>query len=94
MSLNFDTERKRAHEIQLIAREEMTVSGVDEVISFDDESVHLKSSEGELFVEGSQIKIGALDTVGGTVSLSGRINAIYYAGDGGEKKGFFSRLMH
>ena len=70
MSLNFDTERKSAHEIKLIGREKMSISGVDEVLSFDEESVHLKSSEGELFVEGTQIKIGTLDTDGGIISLS------------------------
>jgi sporulation protein YabP len=93
MSVGFEEERKRAHEIRLISREQMIVSGVEEVLSFDEEGVRLKSSEGELFVEGKDIKIGALDTQGGTLSLCGRINAIYYAGESNDKKGFFSRLM-
>ncbi len=94
MALNSEGERKRAHEIRLIGREEMSISGVDEVISFDEEAVHLKSSGGELYVEGNDIKIGTLDTQSGTVFLTGRISAMYYASEeSGEKKGFFSRLM-
>ena len=94
MSSGFESERKRTHEIRLLGRAEMSVSGVEEVVSFDEEGVRLKSCEGELFIEGSDIKIGALDTQNGTVALCGRISAIYYASEGNEKKGFFSRLMH
>ena len=94
MSLNFESEHKGAHEIKLLGRTEMSVSGVEEVLSFDEDSVHLKSCEGELFIEGSDIKIGTLDTQNGTVALRGRISAIYYASEGNEKKGFFSRLIH
>ncbi|MBP3369129.1 MAG: sporulation protein YabP [Clostridia bacterium] len=95
MALNFDGERKIKHEIRLVGREEMNIGGVEEVISFDEETVHLKSVEGELYVEGKDIKIGTLDTDSGTVSLTGRISAMYYANDNGnDKKGFFSRLIH
>lgn len=89
------TEGKREHQIILIKRAEMSVSGVCEVISFDEENVRLKSAEGELFIEGSEIKIGALDTEKGVVTLSGKINGFYYEDeDKGERKGFFSRLSH
>lgn len=85
---------KREHEIRLVGREDMSISGVDEVMSFDDESVHLRCSEGELYVEGKDIKIGTLDTQNGTVSLTGRIGAVYYASEStNEKKGLFSRLI-
>ena len=87
------SEIKKEHEIVLVKRSEMSVSGVCEVISFDEESVRLKSVEGELFIEGSDVKIGVLDTERGVVTLSGKINGFYYTDeDKGEKKGFFSRL--
>ena len=40
------SEIKKEHEIVLVKRSEMSVSGVCEVISFDEESVRLKSVEG------------------------------------------------
>ena len=51
-------------------------------------------SEGEMYIEGRDIKIDTLDTEKGVVALSGRINGVYYANDTGkEKKGFFGGLF-
>ena len=81
-------------EICLKGRREMSISGVTEVVGFDEECVRLKSVDGELFVEGKDIKIGALDTERGIVTLSGIINGIYYVAEADkQKKGFFGRLM-
>lgn len=94
MSVNSEADKKRNHEIRLIGRAEMSIAGVEEVESFDDQSVRLQTLAGELYVEGSGIKIGTLDTESGRVSITGRINALYYGGDeASEKKGFFSRLI-
>ena len=75
-------EIKREHDIKLFGRKEMSISGVREVVSFDEESVRLMSVEGEIYVEG-------------VVTLTGKINGFYYVNeDKGEKKSFFSRLIH
>jgi sporulation protein YabP len=87
------TEIRKEHEIKIIKRKEMSISGVEEVISFDEESVRLMSIEGEIYIEGEDIKIGVLDTDRGLVTLSGKINGFYYVSeDKGTKKGFFSRF--
>ena len=89
------SEIKKEHEIKLFKRKDMVISGVCEVISFDEESVRLMSVEGEIYVEGEDIKIGVLDTDKGIVTLTGRVNGFYYASeDKGVKKGFFARLVH
>ena len=86
-------EIKKEHDVRLIGRKEMSISGVCEVISFDEESVRLMSVDGEIYVEGEGIKIGVLDTDRKIVALSGKINGFYYVGEEkNEKKGFFSRL--
>ena len=85
-------ERKKEHEIKLIGRNEMNISGVEEVVGFDEENVRLKTSEGELFVEGNGLKIGTLNTEDGIVALAGRICAIYYSGDEPkDKRSLFGR---
>lgn len=89
-----ESREKARGEIALVGRGEMRISGVEEVVNFDEESVRLKSVDGELYIEGSDIKIGTLDTERGTVSLTGRINGIYYATDPEkQKKGFWGRVM-
>ena len=86
-------EFKKEHEIKLSKRKEMWISGVSEVISFDEESVRLMSIEGEIYIEGEDIKIGVLDTDRGVVTFCGKVNGFYYVGEEKkEKRGFFSRL--
>ena len=89
------SEIKREHEIQILRRKEMSISGVCEVISFDEESIRLMSIEGEIYVEGEEIKIGVLDTDRGIVTFTGKINGFYYVSEEkNQKRGFFSRLAH
>lgn len=90
-----NSEARKEHEIKLLKRKEMSVSGVCEVISFDDESIRLMSVEGEIYVEGEEIKIGVLDTDRGIVTFNGKINGFYYVSEEkNQKKRFFSRFAH
>ena len=53
----------------------------------------VRNTKGELVVEGEGIKIGALDTDRGVVTLSGRIDGFFYVSEEkNEKRGFFSRF--
>ena len=89
------SEIKREHEIKILRRKEMSISGVCEVISFDEESIRLMSIEGEIYVEGEEIKIGVLDTDRGIVTFTGKINGFYYVSEEkNQKRGFFSRFAH
>ena len=84
---------KKEHEIHVLKRNFMSVSGVEEVLSFDEGSVTLVSIDGELVIEGENIKIGALDTDRGVVTLSGKIDGFFYVSDDKkEKRGFFSKF--
>lgn len=91
--MNIQSE-KETHEIRVGMRKEMSITGVKEVISFDETSVSLKSLCGEMTVEGNDLKVGVLDTDKGVVTLEGRIDTIYYSSDTTEEKhGFFSKLF-
>ncbi len=92
---NFSTTKSSAGgEIILVCRRDMSITSVIEVINFDEESVRLRTSDGELLIEGTDIKIGTLDTECGVVKLTGNINGIYYVSEpSSEKKGFFAKLL-
>ena len=93
MSVTDITRDKAKGEISLKARRELTVCGVEEVVNFDDCGARLKTVDGELFIEGEEIKISTLDTDRGVVSLLGKINGLYYSSDTEKtKKGFWSRV--
>ncbi len=86
--------RKDGHEFFVRARKEAEISGVSEVLSFDESTVLLRTVCGEMTVEGKDLKIGTLDTERGKVSLTGKIDAVYYSMDQGEeKRGFFGKLF-
>ena len=83
-----------SQDIRLFSREKLDVSGVVDVIRFDDICVVLQTRCGELTIDGKNIKISVLDTEKGVVSLDGTIDAIYYSDDNKkEKRGFFGKLF-
>ena len=85
---------RQEHEIFVNQRQEMSVRGVKDIDSFDETGAVLQTVEGELTVEGSELKIGILDTDKGVVTITGKINGIFYSGENTqEKKGIISRFF-
>jgi len=80
------------HDCHIHSRSHVDITGVSEVISFDEGSVALITVCGEMTLEGQDLRIGTLDTEHGLVSVDGKISALYYL-DGAAKKrrGFFRR---
>lgn len=76
--MNGQVERQN-HEIRMGMRREMNITGVKEVLSFDERSVVLETACGEMTVEGSELRVGTLDTERGVVILAGRIDTVYYS---------------
>ena len=66
------------HRVSLNERKELTITGVTEVVSFDEETVILKTSLGTLNVHGRQLQLKTLSTNGGQVEINGNISALIY----------------
>ena len=66
------------HKLQLNERNSLTMSGVAEVVSFDDSTVVLQTSLGTLIVQGQQLKLQTLSLEGGQVVVDGTISALIY----------------
>ncbi len=77
---------ERVHGILVQMRKEMKISGVTEVECFDDTGAVFHTLCGTMTVEGQDIRIGVLDVECGQVTLSGRIDGIFYSCEDGEKK--------
>ena len=71
-------ERKLPHKLTLNERREMTMTGVTEVVSFEDTAVVLKTSLGTLILQGSGLKLKTLSLDGGQVAVDGTISAMVY----------------
>lgn len=83
-----------AHDITLKGRGQLRISGVREVISFDEQAVRLHTVCGELMVEGEALHIGVLDIERGVVALDGTVDGLYYSREEPSgKKGLLGKLM-
>ena len=83
------------HSFCVSERNSMDVIGVREVVSFDSSNVTLTTDGGEMSIDGEGLRVGVLDIDTGRVSLSGKINAVYYFDNPSEPSshGFFGKLF-
>lgn len=80
------------HKLTLNERKNLTMTGVTEVVSFDDTSVVLHTGLGTLEVQGQQLQLKTLSIDGGQVAVDGHISALYYE-EPRPAGGFWSRLL-
>ena len=66
------------HKLTLSERKSMTLTGVTEVVSFDENAVILKTSLGTLMVHGQDLQLKNLSLDGGQVAVEGNISACVY----------------
>ncbi|HIY08243.1 MAG TPA: sporulation protein YabP [Firmicutes bacterium] len=80
------------HNIILQERRSMTVTGVTDVDSFDEQTVVLNTEIGELLVKGYDLRISKIDVESGELTLDGELYALSYS-DQQPKGGLLSRLF-
>lgn len=71
-------EEMREHTLTLKNREKLTMSGVAQIISFDETLVVLETALGILHVQGDGLQLKTLSVDGGQVEVVGTITALTY----------------
>ena len=71
-------EDQMPHKLQLNERRQLTMTGVTEVVSFDEGEVILQTSLGTLIVQGRELQLKTLSLEGGQVAVDGNISALTY----------------
>lgn len=66
------------HKLTLNERKSLTVSGVTEVVSFDETAVIAHTDLGTLVVQGKELQLKTLLPEGGQVAVEGNISALIY----------------
>lgn len=79
------------HRLTLDERRALTLTGVNEVLRFDEQSVVLKTVKGILIVRGSGLQLQTLVPEGGRVSVEGSVDSMSY--EALREGGFFRRLF-
>lgn len=81
------------HRLELVGRERLTISGVEDVDRFDETGIVMSTSAGTLVITGEELHIGKLSLDGGELHVDGRIDSVAYEDDGQARRGFLGRLF-
>ena len=66
------------HKLTLNERSSLSMTGVTEVVSFDDSTVILHTALGTLVVQGRDLQLKTLSPDGGQVAVAGNVSALIY----------------
>ncbi len=81
------------HHILLEGRNQLSISGVEEVESFDETSIIMGTTQGTLVVRGEDLHIEKLSLDGGDLRVEGTVDSLTYEEERQLRGGFFSRLL-
>ena len=82
----------RAHTLTLSERGKLTVTGVDEVLRFDEEEVEMRTARGNLIVRG-ELHVGRLAIDTGELGIDGNVDELLYADTPQRGEGFWAKLF-
>lgn len=66
------------HKVVLDERNKLRMTGVTEVVSFDDTTVVLHTTLGTLEIQGENLKLKTLSPEGGQVIIDGQVTGLFY----------------
>lgn len=81
------------HHIMLDERSRLTISGVEEVESFDENTITMYTNHGMLVVRGEGLHIEKLSLDGGDLNVDGQVDSLSYEDKMPTSGGFLSRLF-
>ena len=74
------------HNITITERQNIKITGVNKIDSFDNEEFLVQTTAGLLGIKGMDLEIIKLDTYEGSIIIKGIINALSYLEDTKQKK--------
>ncbi len=81
------------HQVIIQDRNGLELTGVEDVDSFDETTVLVYTSMGQLTVRGQGLHIRRLEPDGGSLTVDGQVDSLVYADKPAGKGGFWGRLL-
>lgn len=91
--MGYEESGRVSHHLILEDRENLTVSGVEEVESFDENTIVMETAQGLLIVRGEGLHIEKLSLDGGDLKVEGMVESLSYEESRQRRGGFLSRLL-
>lgn len=73
--------------VNLINREKLNMTGINDVLSFDANEVLLDTNQGILMIRGDELHVSRLTLEKGEADIDGRIDSLTYSNQGPAKNG-------
>lgn len=74
-------------------REKLSVTGVTDILTFDEDEIMLETENGILEIMGNDLKVEKLSLDTGEILARGFITSLNYAGEKREKNGFLKNIF-
>jgi len=84
---------KMRHNVIMENRKTLTVTGVMDIDSFDEQTVIVFTEHGELTIKGRDLHINKIDVDTGDLLMEGDVDSLSYSDNLPQKGGFFSKLL-
>ena len=84
---------KIPHSLIIESRNKLLLTGVTEIGAFDEESLSVFTSYGEITVTGENIQVSVMNTSTGEVSAQGKIDSVKYSDKTAKKTGFLTKVF-
>ncbi len=81
------------HTIIMEDRKKISLTGIKDILSFDDETVSVISVMGKAVIRGKEIKIESFNVENGDMVIEGRFDALVYLNDSSAKGSVIRRLF-
>lgn len=81
------------HNITLKDRSNLIISGIEHIYSFSDKKVEVRTSAGEMVIEGEGLDMSKLSLDENIISIEGTINSIVYSKERKPQESFFKKVF-
>ncbi len=84
---------RQQHKVLMDGRRALTITGVTDIDSFDEQMVAVFTDVGELVVRGSNLHLGKIDVESGELALDGEIDSLEYTDNVSSRQSLWGRLF-
>ena len=81
------------HTVTIENRRRITVTGVQQIMAYDEFHIMLKTDYGSLVIQGKELAAGEISSSSNTLKLTGRIETLLYKAMKDKSESFLSRLL-
>ena len=91
--MGYEVAAAARHHVTMEDRRGLTVSGVEDVERFDENTIVMSTTAGTLVIAGENLHIGKLSLDGGELHVDGQIDSLSYEDQSYSRGGLLSRLF-